>query len=163
MSTRDYFAKRLKQDIPGFLKVIRALPADRLDYRPHEKNTSAGALAQQLAIEMAGVADCLLTGDAAYSPSAEKLSTDQIAESFEKSANLVLERIATATDERWNGPARFIYNGTPVWTTTVEEMCWGFFLDLIHHRGQLTAYIRPMGGKVPGVYGPSADDAPPAV
>jgi uncharacterized damage-inducible protein DinB len=158
MSTREYFAKRLKQDLPGFLKVIRALPADRLDYRPHEKNTSAGALAQQLAIEMDGVANCLVTGDADYSPSDEKLSPEQTAAAFEKSANLALERLPNTSDERWTGPGRFIYNGTPVWETTVEELCWGFFLDLVHHRGQLTAYIRPMGGKVPCVYGPSADD-----
>ena len=36
---------------------------------------------------------------------------------------------------------------------------WGFLCDSIHHRGQLTTYLRAMGGKVPSIYGPSADDA----
>ncbi|MGZ4779284.1 MAG: DinB family protein [Thermoanaerobaculia bacterium] len=37
------------------------------------------------------------------------------------------------------------------------DTLWDFFFDAIHHRGQLTSYIRPMGGKVPSVYGPTAD------
>jgi uncharacterized damage-inducible protein DinB len=35
---------------------------------------------------------------------------------------------------------------------------WYLFFDAIHHRGQLSTYIRPMGGKVPSIYGPSGDD-----
>jgi uncharacterized damage-inducible protein DinB len=34
---------------------------------------------------------------------------------------------------------------------------WDFFFDAIHHRGQLSTYLRPMGGTVPSIYGPSAD------
>jgi uncharacterized damage-inducible protein DinB len=36
-------------------------------------------------------------------------------------------------------------------------MMWFFFFDIIHHRGQLSTYVRPMGGAVPSIYGPSAD------
>jgi len=43
------------------------------------------------------------------------------------------------------------------WESTKGKMAWGLFLDLIHHRGQLSVYIRPMGGKVPSIYGPSGD------
>ncbi len=49
-------------------------------------------------------------------------------------------------------------DGKVLWTDTLENMVWGFLFDMVHHRGQLTAYIRPMGGKVPAIYGPSADD-----
>ena len=38
------------------------------------------------------------------------------------------------------------------------EFFWFSLLDAIHHRGQLSVYIRPMGGKVPSIYGPSGDD-----
>ena len=37
------------------------------------------------------------------------------------------------------------------------NMMWFFFFDIIHHRGQLSSYVRPMGGKNPAVYGYSAD------
>ena len=42
---------------------------------------------------------------------------------------------------------------------TAYEMAWGFLLDQIDHRGQLSTYLRPMGAKVPAIYGPSADEA----
>jgi uncharacterized damage-inducible protein DinB len=38
-------------------------------------------------------------------------------------------------------------------------MCWGYLFDMVHHRGQLSSYLRPMGAKVPSIYGPSADDS----
>ena len=41
---------------------------------------------------------------------------------------------------------------------TVGGLLWIALFDAVHHRGQLTTYIRPMGGKVPSVYGPSGDD-----
>jgi uncharacterized damage-inducible protein DinB len=39
------------------------------------------------------------------------------------------------------------------------ESAWGFFLDIIHHRGQITTYLRAMGSTVPSIYGPSADES----
>jgi uncharacterized damage-inducible protein DinB len=47
----------------------------------------------------------------------------------------------------------------PPWEDTIENFVWGFLFDAIHHRGQISTYLRPMGGKVPSIYGPSADDA----
>jgi uncharacterized damage-inducible protein DinB len=44
------------------------------------------------------------------------------------------------------------------WETTRGKMAWGLLLDLIHHRGQLSVYIRNMGGRVPAIYGPSGDE-----
>ena len=42
---------------------------------------------------------------------------------------------------------------------TVAEFVWLFLFDAIHHRCQLSTYLRPMGGKVPSIYCPSADDS----
>jgi uncharacterized damage-inducible protein DinB len=159
MSTPQFFAKRLKGEIPAFLKVIRALPEDKLDYKPHEKNTAAGALAWQIACEMASLPGVLENGVIDYR-SKECPTLAEVASTFETAANEVVERANAASEERWKGSAKFIYDGHVAWESTVEDMAWGFFLDLIHHRGQLTAYLRPMGGKVPSVYGPTADDKP---
>ena len=63
MSTREFFAQRLAVELPAFNNVIRALPGDRLDYRPHEKNTPAGNLAWQLAIEMSQIPELFQTGE----------------------------------------------------------------------------------------------------
>ena len=66
-------------------------------------------------------------------------------------------KMAAMDDPRWGSKSAFLAGGKEVFSSTRGEMAWWILFDLIHHRGQLTAYIRPMGGKVPAVYGPSAD------
>ena len=72
---------------------------------------------------------------------------------FEHSSAEVNERLERLDDAAWEKKVRF---GT--WEDTLSQMVWGVFFDEIHHRGQLSTYLRPMGGKVPSIYGPSADD-----
>jgi uncharacterized damage-inducible protein DinB len=62
-------------------------------------------------------------------------------------------------DERCAGDCKFVVGDAPAWTASLGDMLWGLLFDMIHHRGQLSTYIRPMGGKVPAIYGPSADDS----
>jgi uncharacterized damage-inducible protein DinB len=57
----------------------------------------------------------------------------------------------------WEQTARLRAGRQIVMETSVGELLWLFHFDLIHHRGQLTTYLRPMGSKVPSIYGKSAD------
>jgi hypothetical protein len=52
----------------------------------------------------------------------------------------------------------FMYQGQEVMSETGYNNAWGFLFDIIHHRGQLSTYLRPMGSTVPQIYGPSADE-----
>lgn len=156
MPTPQFFADRLKAETPAFTKVVRALPAERLDYKPHERSTSAGSLAWQIATELAALVDLFETGTIDYKQGRYP-SVDEIADATEKSLQRAIDAVKNVSEERWNGPGKFLWEGNPVWETTVSDMAWGFLFDLIHHRGQLSSYIRPMGGKVPAIYGPSAD------
>lgn len=158
MSTREFFAERLAAELPAFNKVIRALPGERLDYRPHEKNTPAGALAWQLAIEMHDLPMLFETGSINWVPPTVPTSIDEIAETFARNADAALAAAKNVSEERWNAPAKFAFDGNVVWEDTVSGMAWGYLFDMVHHRGQLTAYLRPMGGKVPSCYGPTADE-----
>ena len=63
------------------------------------------------------------------------------------------------SDEDWGSPSEMKMKGKTVWKASKGEMAWGLLIDLIHHRGQLSTHIRPQGGKVPSIYGPSGDDA----
>jgi uncharacterized damage-inducible protein DinB len=69
------------------------------------------------------------------------------------------DRIARMDDAAWQKKVRFLLGGdAPAWEDAAGEFVWGFLFDQVHHRGQLSTYLRPMGGKVPSIYGPSADD-----
>jgi uncharacterized damage-inducible protein DinB len=61
-------------------------------------------------------------------------------------------------DAAWDRTANFNVDGKSVWQAPAGDMLFGFLFDAIHHRGQLSSYLRPMGAKVPSIYGPSADD-----
>jgi uncharacterized damage-inducible protein DinB len=61
-------------------------------------------------------------------------------------------------DEHWTRPVKLYVGDTLFMEKPLGEFLWYLFFDAIHHRGQLSTYIRPMGGKVPSIYGPSGDD-----
>ena len=77
---------------------------------------------------------------------------------YEKYAAALNAKLATLDDAKWNSKARLMMNGRVLWEATLGDMLFGFLFDAIHHRGQLSSYLRPMGAKVPSIYGPSGDD-----
>lgn len=159
MSTREFFIKRWEAELPAFGKVLRAVPEGQLRYRPHDRSTAAGALAWQLADEQKQLCDLLRTGEVHFEPSRHPEKASDIVKAWDKATEELRGQLKSADDKKWAGPAKFSMSGQPPWTTTVEDMFWGYLFDMVHHRGQLSAYLRPMGGKVPSIYGPSADDS----
>jgi uncharacterized damage-inducible protein DinB len=83
---------------------------------------------------------------------------DRAAEGYETRAAGVDEQLGKLDEAGWEKTAKFLLEGKVVWEDTLGNMVWGFLFDAIHHRGQLSTYLRPMGSKVPSIYGPSADD-----
>ena len=159
MRNFEFFAQCVENETPAFVKVLRAIPQDRLDYRPHEKNTPAGALAWQMTTEMESLLQLFdNNGVIDYKLDPNVPSVAEMADRFERASKTLVGKLKDADADWWKGPGRFLFNGKTVWEASISELGWGFLFDLIHHRGQMTAYLRPMGGKVPAVYGPSADE-----
>lgn len=159
MSNLEFYKKHWEQDHPAFERVLRALPADKLDYKPHERSSSAGDIAWQISEELRSLSDLIDTGEVNWETLPRPSTLDEIIAAYEANANRHRDRLASADDAKWSSQGRMLYEGQEVMKSSIGDMCWGFFLDAIHHRGQLSAYIRPMGGKVPSIYGPSADDS----
>ena len=63
------------------------------------------------------------------------------------------DRWSALTAERWGGSLDFFGTARPA-----SPMAWSFLFDIVHHRGQITTYLRAMGSTVPQVYGPTADE-----
>lgn len=158
MSTREFFIKRWEQELPAFGKVLRAVPENQLKYKPHDKSTAAGALAWQLAEEQKQLVELLETGQVVFAMTPHPNHGD-IVKAWDKATEDLRKKLKSADDARWSGPGQFLMGGKVAWSDTVESIFWGYLFDMVHHRGQLSAYLRPMGGKVPSIYGPSADDA----
>ncbi len=157
MTLREFYLKRAKAEFPVFLKVLRALPDD-LDYKPHERSPSAQQIVWLLMTEQKSCIDAVETGKADWIDDVTPPSRDEMIELYEKYSNELIEKVSNVDDASLEKNAQFLYKGMTVMDKPAIEFLWDFLFDAIHHRGQLSAYIRPMGGKVPSIYGPSADD-----
>lgn len=89
---------------------------------------------------------------------ASERTLDEMVGAFQRHHAALAHRLEALDDGGWQRTGKFFENGHLIIEATMGELLWLFLFDAIHHRGQLSTYIRPMGGKVPSIYGPSADD-----
>jgi uncharacterized damage-inducible protein DinB len=157
MNDREFFLKRREAEFPAFMKVLNALPHDRINYKPHERSPSAGDLMWTLAGEFQACMDVVQNYKAEWKAITPPSPAEMIA-TFERSYTELGNCVTKMDDAAWNKAAQFYVDGKVVLEQAAGEFLWFILFDAIHHRGQLTAYLRPMGAKVPAVYGPSADD-----
>ena len=158
MNVREFYSKRWEMEQPTFLRVLRALPADKLSYKPNERSTSAGDLAWQLAEEQRHLCELIDKGEMHWVTNERPSTLDGIVAAYEKNTDDLRRKLTALDDERFDRQGKFMMGDQVLGESSVRDYLWGFLFDMVHHRGQLAAYIRPMGGKVPSIYGPSGDD-----
>ena len=157
MTLRDFYLKRAKAEFPVFLKVLRALPED-LSYKPNDRSPSAKQLVWTVTNELKALIDVCETGKAEWGDT-KPPSRDEMIGMFEKWSTELIDKVAALDDAAQERNAQFLYQGQVVMERPTVEFLWDFMFDAIHHRGQLSSYLRPMGAKVPSIYGPSADES----
>ncbi len=160
MTEKEFFVQTIGDELPRFEKVFKAIPSGKAHFRPHKKSRSAQELLVSMAGETSVYPKFLKTGIIDFSKvdwGAIKTVPVAIA-LFTKSLKAGEKTAAAMTEKDWKSKAEMKTGDKVEWTTTKGMMAWGFLLDLIHHRGQLSVYLRPMGAKVPAIYGPSADE-----
>ncbi len=156
-NVRQYYQACLAAEKPTFIRVLKAVPADQAAYRPHPRSTSAGDLVWLLASELGDACELVERGEVNYVARSAPTVPESVA-AYERNVEDLEKRVATLDDERWESKARFLVDAKVAWETSLGNMLFGFLFDAIHHRGQLSSYLRPMGAKVPSIYGPSGDD-----
>jgi uncharacterized damage-inducible protein DinB len=157
MDDREFFCLRHRVEFPTFKRVLEAMPTGKFDYRPHERSMSALELVWTLAQELAGCAVMIDRGELHWVPPPAP-SPEQALAAFSANYELLSERVQRLTDREWVANSRLYVGGQLLMEQPLGTFLWYLFFDAIHHRGQLSTYIRPMGGKVPSIYGPSGDD-----
>ncbi len=158
MTNLEFCIARRKAERPAFLRVLKAIPRQKLDYRPDPKARTAAELAWLLATGEAALVSLIDSGLVEWKESPPPSGVETIVVAFERDSASVNERLERLSDAAWEKKVRLLMGGAGAWEDALSQMVWGFLFDAIHHRGQLSTYLRPMGGKVPSIYGPSADD-----
>jgi uncharacterized damage-inducible protein DinB len=159
MTNREFFISCWRREYPTFVKVLRAVPADKLAYRPDPVTRSAAELIWLQVEEKRCWPELLETGKIDWKPTDPPLSLDEMIRAYEKAHGELAPALERVDEQTWNERiTQFVVDGRVLFEVPLGEMFWLGLFDAIHHRGQLSVYIRPMGGRVPSIYGPSADD-----
>ena len=156
-SMAAFFLSVIEEEIPTTQKVIRAVPEANRDYKPDSAARSALEIARHLSLGDIFFLDAVTNGAFGdYDEAAEK----EIA---------TIADAAAIFDEKWPAALDKIRNLPGEALAKELDMMGAFkfpaviYLSFlirhqVHHRGQLSAYVRPAGGKVPSIYGGSADE-----
>ena len=99
------------------------------------------------------IIEALETGKVEWAPPPMPGTMKEVVEAYEQQSAAIAERWKALPAERWSGTLDFFGK-----QQAASPMAWSFLFDIVHHRGQITTYLRPMGSTVPQIYGPSADE-----
>jgi uncharacterized damage-inducible protein DinB len=165
MTNREFFLQTFKSELPIFTRVMTAVSKTsktKHGHRHDPKGKSALELmSHTFAMEAGSLPDILKKGEIDFAARMKKPMPKTVADAkkvFEAKMKETVTIISKMKDSEWDeGKAAMVTGKKVEWATTKGAMMWGMLLDMVHHRGQLSTYIRPMGGKVPSIYGPSAD------
>ena len=152
MDEKTLFTRFWTDESKTTAKVLRKIP-EGSDYRPDPKSRTAQEIAWQIVCEEKMIMDALETGKAEWAPPAMPATMKEVVETYERQSADIAKRWQSLAAERWEGTVDFFGGQRPA-----SPMAWSFLFDIVHHRGQITTYLRPMGSTVPQIYGPSADE-----
>jgi uncharacterized damage-inducible protein DinB len=152
MKERSLFTKFWTNESTTTRKVLARIP-EGSDYRPDPKSRTAREIAWQIVCEEKMIIDALESGTAEWAPPPLPATMKEVLDAYEKQSAAMAGRWSELPDARWDGTLEFFGSQRPA-----SPMAWSFLFDIVHHRGQITTYLRPMGSTVPQIYGPSGDE-----
>ena len=152
MDERALFTKFWLDESKTTQKVLSRIP-EASDYRPDPKSRTAQEIAWLIFSEEKMLIEALESGKAEWNPPPMPSSMKEVARAYEEQSAKMPARWKALPAERWDGTLEWFGNQRPA-----PPLAWSFLFDIVHHRGQITTYLRPMGSTVPQIYGPSGDE-----
>ncbi|MBS1735538.1 MAG: DinB family protein [Bacteroidetes bacterium] len=162
MELYSLFKKELKEELISTEKMLSRVPADKMEWRPHEKSMTMKSLAGHIAelpgwISMALTTDGLDFAKGDYKPAVVNEPGDLLKILHEAADNAFKQ--LTPENEHKMHEAWILRNGDIVLKNyTRAETIRMALNQIVHHRAQLGVYLRLLNIPIPGSYGPSADD-----
>jgi len=165
MNATEIFLREFEQEMANTRRLLERVPEDKATWKPHAKSWSLAALSLHIAnlpawavVSLTQSEFDMRSTDGTAAPERSFESTAQLLSTFDGNvadARTALVNTADATlAEPWTLKSR----GAPVFTMPRRAVLQTFVLShLIHHRGQLTVYLRLCDVPLPSLYGPSAD------
>ncbi len=172
-SSKETFLRIWDREFRTTLNVLRSFPDQALQTRPHERSRTARDLAWQCVTDehvIAAIADKPIHDLRNVPPApAPPENMREIGAAYEAAHAKAVRKIESLSEEEFARTVTSILKGRDPrsehafeWKMPQPDALWANLMDQVHHRGQLTIYLRQAGGKVPSIYGPSGDEPVPA-
>jgi uncharacterized damage-inducible protein DinB len=163
MPLNELLIREFDREMSSTQKTLERVPSDKWDWKPHEKSGSLGWMAGHVAslpgFTIVAIRQPELEVATAPRPRIEKHA--DLLSTFTKLRGEARDAVANVTDEQLAQTWSLKQNGKLVFVMprydVIRTMC---FNHIVHHRGQLTMYLRELNVPVPALYGPSADESP---
>ena len=159
MNNKEFFQQCWKSEISPTLIALNALTSsDKLGYKPAERNRTAKELVDHFVSHVEDLIEAAETGVLNHRVTASYADTANAIEVFEKGSEKLMALLDAVDEKTWeekNVP--MLIFGTNYGEKPLGQTCWMFLFDVIHHRGQLSTYYRPMGLVQPSIYGPTSE------
>jgi uncharacterized damage-inducible protein DinB len=161
-SPKQRFLEVYDQEHEKTMRVLRAYPADKAEFKPSERCKTARELAFIFPLER-GLGTMVFNdvfakgGPSGKTPEAPA-SWDAILAAAEQTHKEFADLIRSMPEEKLDETVKFFTGPGKMGDFKRLDFAWFLLHDEIHHRGQFSIYLRMAGGKVPSIYGPSGDE-----
>jgi uncharacterized damage-inducible protein DinB len=164
MSIAQAFLAEFEQEAATTRRFLERLPADKLNWKPHEKSMAAGQLALHIATSPGDVARMAAADELAmpnFGAPPQPASVAEVLKAHDDAVATVRQTLPEFDDPRMHATLRVMNDGHEVLAMPRAAFLRSIMLNHgYHHRGQFGVYLRLMGAKVPSSYGPSGDEQP---
>jgi uncharacterized damage-inducible protein DinB len=166
MAIRDAILPEFEYEMATTRKTLERVPEDKVNWKPHDTSMAMGRLAGHIA-EMAGFVASTFQGDSFdFAPPGTPprqptvmSSRKQLLELFDKNVAAAKAAISKASDEDMQKTWTLMNGGKTFFAMPRIQVLRSMILNhVIHHRGQLSVYLRMNQVPVPSIYGPSGDE-----
>jgi uncharacterized damage-inducible protein DinB len=162
VTPKQQFLSSYDQEHATTMKVLRAYPADKLDLRPHKMCKDARELAWMFVIEQGFMEKGATVGFDWSTPPAPFPKPPESWETqlsiFDEGQKRVAAAVNALNDQQLFDTIKFFTGPKEIGDMPKIQFLWMILCDQIHHRGQFSIYLRMADGKVPSIYGPTADE-----
>jgi uncharacterized damage-inducible protein DinB len=160
MNTSAIPLKEFDEEMATTRRLLERVPSEKGEWKPHPKSFSLGHLAQLVAWMPGWIPRTLREPhiDLAQAGSYSYEKTETLLQQFDQNANAAHDALASVVGDALNEPWSLKHGDNVLFTSARGEVTRQTLRHLVHHRGQLTVYLRLLDIPIPSIYGPTADE-----